>query len=102
MPSPPHLMADIPLRELLGAFSRAVSSTLSVGPALEAFVHEANAVFGARRTSVWLHDRRARALSLSATSSNEAPAPARISADDTDAPAARGLRLEHPQVLREQ
>ena len=90
---------DIPLRDLLGAFSRVVSATLSVSPALEAFVQEANAVYRARRTSVWLHERRARALNLDATS-GRSDQPGRISADDPEAPAARGLRLEHPQLLR--
>ena len=97
-------MADIPFRELLGVFSRAVSATLSVAPALQAFVHEANTALGARRTSVWLHERRARALSLAVTSPDQSPEVVpgtRISADDGDAPAARGLRLEHPQILRE-
>ena len=52
------------------------------------------------RASVWLHDRRARELWLVASSD-----PAlrmrgrRVAAGDPDAPAARGLRLERPQVL---
>ena len=95
-------MADIPLRELLGTFSRAVSATLSVGPGLDAFVHEANRVLGAARTSVWLHDRRERTLALAATSLSRSSAPARISAEDREAPAARGLRLDHPQICREE
>ena len=93
-------MPDLPLRDLLGAFSRVVSATLSASPALEAFVHEANSAYHARRTSVWLHERRARALNLEATTSEPSEQPNRISADDPEAPAARGLRLEHPQVLR--
>ena len=93
-------MADIALRDLLGAFSRVVSATLSVSPALEAFVHEANSAYHARRTSVWLHERRARALNLEATTTERSGQPNRISADDPEAPAARGLRLEHPQMLR--
>lgn len=93
-------MADIPLRDLLGAFSRVVSATLSVRPALDAFVREANAVFRARRTSVWLHDRRARALNLDASSSPAPVVASPIGADDPDSPAARGLRLEHPQMLK--
>ena len=94
-------MADIPLRELLGTFSRAVSATLGVGPGLDAFVHEANRVLGARRTSVWLHDRRARALALTATSLPDPLTPTRTNADDQDTPAGRGLRLEHPQIFRD-
>lgn len=92
---------EIPLRDLLGAFSRVVSATLRVSPALETFVHEANAVYNARRTSVWLHERRARALNLDATTSQRPDQPIRIGADDPEAPAARGLRLEHPQILRD-
>jgi hypothetical protein len=47
------------MRELLQVFVRDVSSTtLSAG--LEALCTGANRVFGADRTSVWLHDRRAR------------------------------------------
>ena len=94
-------MADIPLRELLGTFSRAVSATLGVGPGLDAFVQEANRVLGARRTSVWLHDRRARALALTATSLPDPSTPTRTNADDQDTPAGRGLRLEHPQIFRD-
>ncbi len=94
-------MADIPLRELLGTFSRAVSATLGVGPGLDAFVQEANRALGARRTSVWLHDRPARALALTATSLAESSAPTRTGAEDQDTPAGRGLRLQHPQIVRE-
>jgi len=97
LPSPP----SAPYRDALGAFFRAVSATLAVGPALDAFVVEANPAFNARRTSVWLHERRARALNLTATTAERPSAPARVSADDPDALAARGLRLEHPQVLRQ-
>ena len=93
-------MSDIPLRDVLGAFSRAVSATLGVGPGLDAFVTAANAVLRARRTSVWLHDRRARTLTLAASSPDPPPAPASIGADDALAPAARGLRLDQPQIFR--
>ena len=42
-------MSDIPLRDLLGAFSRAVSATLSVSPAQDAFVR--------LRAYAFAHDR---------------------------------------------
>jgi len=58
-------------------------------------------VLGAKRTSVWLHDRRARALALAATSLPDPSAPTRTSTEDRETPAGRGLRLEHPQVFRE-
>jgi signal transduction histidine kinase len=96
LPSPP----SVPYRDALGAFFRAVSATLAVGPALDAFVAEANPAFNARRTSVWLHERRARALNLTATTAERPSEPARVSAEDSDTLAARGLRLDHPQVLR--
>ena len=55
------------LRELLQAFSRDVSSTtLSAG--LEMLCSGANRLFDADRTSVWLHDRRAGMIVLSASS----------------------------------
>jgi PAS domain S-box-containing protein len=55
------------LRELLQAFSRDVSSTtLSAG--LEMLCSGANRLFDADRTSVWLHDRRAGVIVLSASS----------------------------------
>ena len=52
---------------LLG-FSRGISSTLSVVTALEALSSETNALFGTRRVSVWIHERRARELVLAASS----------------------------------
>ena len=55
------------LGELLQAFSRNVSSTtLSAG--LEMLCSGANRLFDADRTSVWLHDRRASMVVLSASS----------------------------------
>ena len=55
------------LRELLQAFSRDVSlTTLSAG--LEMLCSGANRLFDADRTSVWLHERRAAVIVLSASS----------------------------------
>jgi C4-dicarboxylate-specific signal transduction histidine kinase len=88
------------LSDLAAAFSRDVSSTVTLGPALGTFASGANALFGARSTAVWLHQRRAHLLSLTASSdAGGGRAVARIATDDPDAPPARGLRLERPAML---
>ena len=94
------------IQELLLQFSRGVSVTLSLAGAFEALAHETNMLFGTRRTSVWLHDRRARELVLAARSdatsdrgtSSPGPGPARV-ASAAETPAARGLRLDRPQIV---
>jgi two-component system NtrC family sensor kinase len=88
------------LRDLTVAFSRDVSSTLTLGNALQAFVLDANALLGARRTEIWLHQRRDRALALGASSdAGRLRTAARIATDDPEAPPAIGLRLEGPVIL---
>jgi signal transduction histidine kinase len=63
--------------------------------------HEANVLLGTDRTSVWLHDRRARDLHLAASSDPFHAATAeRVNVEETGAPA-RGLRLERPQRVAE-
>jgi two-component system NtrC family sensor kinase len=91
-----HLQVD--LRELLQTFSRDVSSmTLAAG--LEAICIGANRLFGATRTSVWLHDRRARMVVLSASSDVVYLAQERrIPTTDTRAPAAVALRHERADI----
>lgn len=56
------------LQETLLVFSRGVSARLSLNTGLAALVEDVNTLFGARRTSVWLHDRRDRLLTLAASS----------------------------------
>ena len=56
-------------------------------------------MLGAKRTSVWLHDRRARALALTASSLPDPWRRRRTSTEDPGDSAGRGLRLEHPQVF---
>jgi PAS domain S-box-containing protein len=65
--------------------------------ALKPVVLSANEAFRARRTSVWLYERRSRELSFAAGSSGppaHPPGPA-----DASSPASRGLRLERAIVL---
>ena len=87
------------LRDLTLAFSRGVSSTLSLGTALQTLAADANGLLGAARTSVWLHQRRARRLVLSASSDHAyAAAAAAVDTDDPYAPPARGMRLALPEI----
>jgi two-component system, NtrC family, sensor kinase len=85
------------LRELLQGFSRDVSlTTLSAG--LEMLCNGANRLFDADRTSVWLHDRRAGMIVLSASSDVMYLAQEqRIPTSDTLAPAA-ALRRDRAEI----
>jgi PAS domain S-box-containing protein len=85
------------LRELFLAFSRSLSD-LNVTAGLQTLACDANALFGARRTSIWLHERQTRQLLLAAASDgnlDQAP----LSTADLAAPASRGLRLDRPRIL---
>ena len=86
------------LRELFLAFTRSMSN-LSIGDALATAAMGANGLFEARRTSVWLYDRRARHMTLAATSEGLPGEPTTISTTDAVSPAVRGLRLDGPQIL---
>lgn len=85
------------LRELFLAFSRSLSD-LNVAAGLQALVRDTNSLFGARRTTVWLHDRHARHLTLSAASDGKLDLPP-LSTADLAEPASRGLRLDRPRIL---
>ncbi len=89
---------QIELGDLLRTFSRDVSSmTLSAG--LEMMCIGTNRLFGADRTSVWLHDRRARMVVLSASSDVVYLAQERrIRTADPLAPAALALRRERAEI----
>jgi PAS domain S-box-containing protein len=90
------------LRDLTIAFSRGVSSSLSLEGALQTLASDANRLLGGSRTSVWLHQRRARRLVLAASSDPAyARTAAEIATDDPGAPAAQGMRLERPVFARD-
>jgi PAS domain S-box-containing protein len=107
MTSPPSLPSDDrpatppqpAYRELSRTFWRGVTTTHGLRAALAGVLHEFNAHVGTRRTSVWLHDRRARELWLAAASGADRVEPARVSLNDPHHPSARGLRLERPQII---
>ena len=82
------------LQDTLLVFARGVSARLSLETGLEALVTDINATFGAHRTSIWLHDRRGRFLTLAASSDpRDAAATERIPTGD-DTPIAIGMRQE--------
>ena len=96
------------IQELMLGFSRGISATLNVSGALEALSAEVNAMFGTRRVSIWIHDRRARELGLAASSDRGDAAPGARVQTESDTIPARGLRLEvgglrdgiYPQMKR--
>jgi two-component system NtrC family sensor kinase len=84
---------------MLQDFSRAISSSLNMAPALEVLCAGASRLFRARRTSVWLHDRRARAVVLAASTDVLYMAVnKRTSTDDTAEPAAVALRQQSAEL----
>jgi PAS domain S-box-containing protein len=65
-----HREADLQqdLGELVADFSRAVSSSLDLAASLEIFCDRARRLFSTDRVSVWLYNRRARVIELTASS----------------------------------
>ena len=96
-----HVMSEVDLlaelRELVQVFSRDISTTtLSAG--LEILCGGANRLFDADRTSVWLHDRRAAMMVLSASSDVlHLAEDLRIPTSDTLAPAA-AMRRDRAEI----
>jgi PAS domain S-box-containing protein len=87
------------LRGLLDEFAESLGATLSLAGGLDIFCHGANRFFGADRTSVWIHDRRARHLVLRASSDPaHAARGVHVSADDPTAPAALGMRRARAEM----
>jgi two-component system NtrC family sensor kinase len=86
------------LQEALLVFSRGVSARLALAAALETLSEDVTNLFGARRTSVWMHDRRRRILTLTGSSDpRESALRSSVSTDD-DSIVARGLRLDAPEL----
>ncbi len=93
-----ELQRDV--RALLDEFSHHLSSTLDLARGVELVCHGANVLFGADRTSVWLHDRRAHSLVLQASSdSQHAVRDVRVNVDDATAPAASAMRRSRAEIV---
>ena len=88
------------VRGLLDEFTASLSTTLSLSTGLDIFCHGANRLFAADRTSVWVHDRRARSLVLRASSDSEHLAHGvRVNASDPLATAAVAMRRSRAEIL---
>jgi PAS domain S-box-containing protein len=88
------------VRELMKEFSESLAATLNLGTGLDIFCRGATRLFAADRTSVWIHDRRARHLALQASSDGEhASRGARVAADDQLSPAATAMRGARAELV---
>src|SRR3954454_17278468 len=93
-----ELQSDV--RALLEEFAASLSATLNLSAGLDIFCHGANRLFGADRTSVWIHDRRARDLVLHASSDpSDVARGVRVSAEDVSAPAAISMRRVRAEIV---
>jgi PAS domain S-box-containing protein len=93
-----QLQRDV--RLLLDEFSATLSSTLSLAAGLDIFCFGANRLFGADRTSVWIHERRAQEVVLQASSdSSHIARGMRVHTDDPIAPAAIALRRARAEIV---
>jgi len=87
------------VRTLLDEVVASLGATLNLGAGLDIFCAGANRLFGADRTSVWIHDRRARHLTLQASSDGEhAGRGVRVSTDDMSVPAAATMRRSRAEI----
>jgi two-component system NtrC family sensor kinase len=97
-------MSPAPLLSTLAralVFTRGASTALTLSGALETLCIDAAAALDARRTSVWLYDRRGRELAINASSDPEYVAGAQPVAADGPSLEARGMRLDAPRIVRE-
>ncbi len=86
------------LQEALLVFSRGVSARLGMAGALESLARDVSSTFGTRRCSVWMHDRRARVLTLTASSDPREPGSLSSVSIDDPSIVAKGLRLSAPEL----
>ncbi|HXI30059.1 MAG TPA: ATP-binding protein [Vicinamibacterales bacterium] len=93
-----QLQRDV--RELLDEFTASLAATLNLAAGLDIFCVGANRLFGADRTSVWIHERRARQLVLQASSDTaDVSRGVRVSTDDPSAPAAVSMRRIRAEIM---
>ena len=93
-----ELQRDV--RALLEEFSASLAASLNLSAGLDIFCYGANRLFAADRTSVWIHDRRARHLVLQASSDSEhASRGIRISTEEPTAPAAAAMRRARAEIV---
>jgi PAS domain S-box-containing protein len=87
------------LRHVFDDVAAILAATLNLSAGLESFCHGANLLFGADRTAVWLHDRRARHLVLRASSdAGQVVSGAHAPADDPLSVAAAAMRKTTAEI----
>lgn len=87
------------VRELLADLSHAVASPVHLSASLEVFCDRANRLFAAVRTSIWLHDRRAKVLELIASSdASKLGTPLLVASDDRQIPVAAAMRTHGAEL----
>jgi two-component system NtrC family sensor kinase len=89
------------IRQLLEQVRETLASTLNLSAGLDVFCQGANRLMEAERTSVWIHDRRARHLVVRASSeSGHAARGVRAATDDPHSPASIAMRRVGADVIR--
>jgi PAS domain S-box-containing protein len=87
------------LHSVLSEFAGILGVTLNLSAGLDAFCQGANRLFGASRTDVWVHDRRAHHLYLRGSSDPRYVATgAPVATDDPMSPAAVGMRQSQAEI----
>lgn len=87
------------IRALLDEFGATLTATLTLAAGLDIFCVGANRLFGADRTSVWVHDRRAHHLTLQASSDEQVARGTRVPTDAATAPAATAMRRARAEIV---
>jgi PAS domain S-box-containing protein len=87
------------VRALLDEFSASVAATLTLSAGLDIFCYGANRLFGADCTSVWIHDRRARHLTLQASSDAHLARGTRVATEDLSAAPAAAMRRARAEIV---
>jgi len=88
------------LTALLNAFSTSLWASLNLTTCLQVLCEGANRIFAAERTSIWIHERRARDLVLQASSDpRQIALSVWVDAADTLAPAAAAMRRERSEIV---
>jgi PAS domain S-box-containing protein len=88
------------LRGLLQDFTDIVSSTSTLANGLDVFCERATRLFRVERTSIWIHERRARHLVLQASSDRIfAGRGGRVPTDDLESPVAAAMRSSRAQIV---
>ncbi len=86
------------LRQQLEEFAHAIATTLQLSAGLGSFCRGVNQLFGANRTSVWIHDRRGRRLVLHASSDPQDGPHTEVPDDPDGSAAAAAMRRRRALV----